>query len=153
MADMASDLHDIRDRDDIVALCREFYSRGFRDELLGPVFVDVARLDLDTHLPVICDFWETVLLDARNYRGGAFAPHVRLHQQVPLTRRHFDRWLAIWHATVDDLFTGQVAEDAKFRATRVADAFHGRLSQPDVGPVYAYRQPGQAGPGAGAAAD
>lgn len=130
---------DIGDRNDIERLVVEFYTRAFRDELLGPVFVDVAKMDLQAHLPVMVQFWSTVLLGERSYRGGAFAPHVQLHAQVPLTRRHFDRWLAIWHRTVDDLHEGDVATDAKERATRVADAFHGRLNQPGATPLYAYR--------------
>lgn len=125
---------DISDQDDIHALVVEFYGRAFRDELLGPVFVDVAQLDLEAHLPRITAFWETVLLGARSYGGGAFAPHVRLHQQVPLTRDHFDRWLGIWTSTVDELFDGEVAEAAKRHATRVATAFHARLKQPDADP-------------------
>jgi hemoglobin len=88
------------------------------------------------------EFWSTVLLGERSYRGGAFAPHAELHAKVPLTRRHFDRWLAIWHATVDDLFEGAVATNAKDRASRVADAFHGRLSQPEATPVCVYRYAG-----------
>jgi hemoglobin len=132
------DLHDIRTRDDVTTLCTEFYERAFADELLGPVFIDVAQLDLASHMPTIVDFWETVLLGARAYRGGAFAPHAQLHAKVPLTRRHFDRWLAIWFATVDRLFAGEVAEDAKFRASRVADAFHARLEQPDLDQQYFY---------------
>ena len=132
---------DISNRIDITRLCSEFYERAFADELLGPVFVDVAKLDLDEHLPTIVDFWETVLLGARSYRGGAFAPHARLHMQVPLTRRHFDRWLAIWFATIDRLFAGEVADDAKFRAQRVADAFHARLEQPGLDQQYFYAPP------------
>jgi hemoglobin len=135
-------LVDITDAESIRLLVTEFYSRAFRDELLGPVFVDVAQMDLDAHLPVMVEFWSTVLLGARSYRGGAFAPHARLHAEVPLTRRHFDRWLAIWRSTVDDLFAGAVAEDAKQRAAAIADAFCGRLMQPARGPVCAYRYAG-----------
>lgn len=125
------DVADISTREHIRTLVVAFYGRAFRDELLGPVFTDVAQMDLDAHLPVMVEFWSTVLLGTRSYGGGAFLPHMQLHRQVPLTRRHFDRWLAIWRATVDDHFTGPVADDAKLRAERVADAFHDRLTQLD----------------------
>ena len=137
-------LVDITDAAGIRRLVTEFYTRAFRDELLGPVFVDVAQMDLDAHLPVMVEFWSSVLLGARSYRGGAFAPHARLHVQIPLTRRHFDRWLAIWNVTVDDLFVGDVADNAKLRAAAIADAFCGRLTQPARGPVCAYRYAGPA---------
>ncbi len=135
---------DITTRDDIRRLVVEFYTRAFRDELLRVVFVDVAKMDLEAHLPVMCDFWGTVLLGERSYRGGAFAPHVRLHEQVPLTPRHFDRWLAIWTRTVDDLFAGDTATRAKERATQVARAFSDRLERPTSAPVCAYRYAGPA---------
>jgi len=135
---------DIASRDDIRRLIFEFYTRAFQDELLRIIFVDVAHMDLDEHLPVMCDFWSTVLLGERSYRGGAFAPHVHLHEQVPLTAQHFDHWLTIWYATVDDLFRGETAETAKDRATNVAHAFHDRLNRPTGGPVCAYRFSGSA---------
>ena len=125
---------DIATRADIAKLVVTFYGRAFQDELLGPVFVDVAKLDLDEHLPTMCDFWETVLLGARSYGGGAFVPHAHLHAQVPLTRQHFERWLAIWTHTVHDLHHGPVADEAIDRAQRVASAFHGRLWRGLEGP-------------------
>lgn len=127
---MASDtqqLTDIDTRADVLVVVTEFYERAFRDELLGPVFVDIAQLDLATHLPQITDFWETILLGAQSYRGGAFFPHAMLHQKVPLTQAHFDRWLAIWDATVHQLHDGPRADAAVAHAQRVAGAFHGRL--------------------------
>jgi hemoglobin len=122
-----SAMRDITNRADIANLVVTFYGRAFHDELLGPVFVDVAQLDLEAHLPTMCDFWESVLLGARSYGGGAFVPHAHLHARVPLTQQHFERWLAIWTNTVRGLHTGPVAEDAIARAQRVATAFHGRL--------------------------
>ncbi|MCZ4497387.1 MAG: hypothetical protein JWM25_1972 [Thermoleophilia bacterium] len=120
---------DITNRDDIAHLVTTFYGRAFQDELLGPVFVDVAQLDLAAHLPTMCDFWETVLLGSRSYGGGAFVPHAHLHAQVPLTRQHFERWLMIWSSTVRELHAGPVADDAIARSERVATAFHARLWQ------------------------
>ncbi|HSD80582.1 MAG TPA: group III truncated hemoglobin, partial [Solirubrobacteraceae bacterium] len=91
------------------------------------IFVDVARLDLGTHVPVITSFWETVLLGARSYSGGAFRPHAALHARAELRAGHFARWLVLWRTTVDELFAGERAELAKAHAERVAAAFHARL--------------------------
>ena len=68
---MESALADLHDRDDVYTLVSELYRRVFTDDLLGPIFVDIARMDLDHHLPIICDFWETVLFGARLYRRNA----------------------------------------------------------------------------------
>lgn len=129
---------DIASRDDISSLIVEFYTRAYRDELLQPMFVDVAQMDLAAHLPVMCDFWTTVLFGARIYHGGAYAPHARLHALSPLTSRHFERWLAIWERTVDDMYAGDVADTAKDRARSIAQAFHARLTNPARSPVSGY---------------
>jgi hemoglobin len=118
---------DIADRADISRLVTEFYRRAFADDLLGPVFVDIARVDLSAHLPVMCDFWETVLLRAGRYRRNALRPHVVLDAEVTLTPAHFARWLALWAATVDERHAGEKAELAKVQADRIAGSISRRL--------------------------
>ena len=120
---------DIATRDDCERLVRAFYERAFLDDMLGPVFVNVAKLDLDTHVPRITSFWETVLLGARSYGGGAFIPHYELDQLTPLTPQLFDQWVSLWSDTVDERFAGPVATDAKRRARLVASAFSSRLEE------------------------
>jgi hemoglobin len=121
------DPRDIEDRADCERLVRAFYGRALEDPLIGWLFVDVAKLDLDAHVPVIASFWETILLGGQSYAGGAFRPHAALHARAPLRAAHFERWLVLWRATVDELFAGERAELAKAHAVRVARAFHGRL--------------------------
>ena len=106
---------------------RAFYSKALEDPVIGYLFTDVARLDLEAHVPVIAAFWETILLGARTYGGGAFRPHAALHARSPLRAGHFERWLALWRETVGELFAGPRAELAKAHARRVAQAFHARL--------------------------
>ncbi len=118
---------DIEDRADCEALVRAFYGRALSDPVIGFIFVDIAHLDVEAHVPVIASFWETILLGARSYTGGAFAPHAALHARVPLRSGHFQRWLTLWRATVDELFAGPRADLAKSHAERVARAFHDRL--------------------------
>ena len=119
---------DIENREDCERLVRAFYARALVDPIIGFLFTDVAQLDLEAHVPEITSFWETVLLGVPSYRGGAFRPHAALHMRVPLRRAHFDRWLVLWHETVDSLFAGERAEMAKAHAVRVARAFHSRLT-------------------------
>jgi hemoglobin len=120
-------VRDIEDPADCERLVRAFYGRAFEDPLIGWLFADVAKLDLEAHVPVISAFWETILLGAQTYAGGAFRPHAELHMRAPLRAAHFERWLVLWHTTVDELFAGERAELAKAHADRVAHAFHGRL--------------------------
>jgi hemoglobin len=118
---------DIETRADCERLVRAFYGRALEDPIIGFLFVDVARLDLEAHVPRITSFWETVLLGAQSYAGGAFRPHALLHAKAPLRRAHFEQWLSLWTSTVDELFAGERAELAKAHARRVAAAFHQRL--------------------------
>jgi hemoglobin len=118
---------DIETRDDCERLVRAFYGRALTDPVIGWLFTDVAQLDLESHVPQITSFWETILLGARSYGGGAFAPHAALNARARLRAGHFERWLWLWQQTVDELFIGGRAQLAKSHAVRVAGAFHSRL--------------------------
>jgi hemoglobin len=124
----SAELRDIAGREDIAALLTDFYGRAFDDDLLGPVFVDVARMSLAEHLPVMCDFWQTVLFRSGQYRANALAPHLRLHRKAHLTPAHFERWLTLWRATVDERHAGAKADLAKLQATRIAGAMSRRIT-------------------------
>ncbi|MBB4660484.1 group III truncated hemoglobin [Conexibacter arvalis] len=118
---------DIVERDDLERLVRRFYGQALHDPVIGHLF-EIAQMDLDAHVPTMVDFWQTIVLPIPAYRRSAFAVHVALHEQEPLTAEHFDRWLTLWNQTVDELFAGERAELAKARATRVARAFALRLA-------------------------
>lgn len=124
---MAPELHDIESRADVERLVRAFYGRALTDDMIGYLFVDIAKLDLEAHIPEITDFWDTILLGGQSYRGGAFRPHAALNAQVRLRSGHFERWLQLWRRSIDELFAGPRAEQAKAHALRVARAFHSRL--------------------------
>ena len=118
---------DIETRADCEQIVRAFYGRAMADPIIGFIFTDVAKLDLEAHVPRITSFWETILLGAHSYGGGAFRPHAQLHTRIGLRDGHFARWLQLWNATVDELFAGRRAELAKAHARRVAQAFMRRL--------------------------
>jgi truncated hemoglobin YjbI len=124
---MGSELPDLHDRADVERLVRTFYLTVFEDPLIGPIFTDVAHMDLEHHLPIMCDFWETVLFRAGLYRRNALALHVALNAKRALTLADFERWYAIWTATVDSLFAGEKATLAKVQAERIAGSIHRRL--------------------------
>ena len=123
----SGDLRDIETRDDVETLVRAFYGKALTDPIIGFIFTDVAKLDLEEHVPQITAFWETILLGAESYRGGVFGKHADVHLKVGLRRGHFERWLQLWFGTVDELFRGERANLAKVHALRVGQAFHHRL--------------------------
>lgn len=123
---------DLADRADIHALLSKFYGRVLDDDLLAKPFTEVRAKGLDSHLPVMCDFWETMLLQARLYQRSALEVHRVVHHNHPLDHRHFLRWLTLWLDTVDVMFSGPVAEQAKTQGRRIAWAMHRRLTGGDV---------------------
>jgi hemoglobin len=131
----APDRPDIATRADVERLVRAFYGKAMSDPVIGWLFTDVARLDLEAHVPQIASFWETVLLGVKSYSGTPFEPHARLHAKANLRAGHFGRWLALWIETVDELFAGERAELAKAHALRVAQAFHRRLQSYPAPPL------------------
>lgn len=134
-------LHDIRHRDDIAHLMTEFYGRAFEDVVLGPIFTEIAHMDLEAHMPIMCDFWETVLFQAGLYQRNAFNVHLHLHRLEPLTPMHFQRWLDIWEETVDRLFAGPKAIQAKMQANRIAGSISRRLERTVDGELISIRTP------------
>ena len=121
-------MRDIADRADVRDLVVGFYRSAFADPLIGPIFTDVAHLDLARHLPIMCDFWETVLLGAGAYHRNALQVHFELHALHPLGAEHFDRWLALWDAAVDERYSGPIADRARLQAGRIAGSMQRRLA-------------------------
>lgn len=137
---------DLADRTDVEALLRRFYGRVMLDDTLGEPFAELRNTGLDSHIPVMADFWETALFRAGLYRGSALHAHRRVHERTPLSGRHFVRWLTVWTDTVDEMFQGPAAERAKIQGTRIAWAMHRRLTgtdTPELDALIARRTRGQ----------
>lgn len=120
-------MQDITNRSDVEQLVSQFYSKALTDDVIGYLFTDVARLNLEHHLPIIADFWEMVLLGSQTYQKNPIPAHVALNRKSPLLPEHFVRWLHIWQQTVDELFIGNVAEQAKIRATSIATVMQTKI--------------------------
>jgi hemoglobin len=115
--------NDIATREDIDALMASFYARAMSDPVIGYLFTEVAGLDLDHHLPVIGDFWESTLFAAGNYSRHGRNPlliHAALDRKSPLEPHHFQRWLTLFSETVDASFAGPRADFAKQRGQAIA---------------------------------
>jgi hemoglobin len=110
---------DIQSREDIFLLMRQFYKKLLADESISYLFTDVAKINLEHHLPVLVDFWDSILFQSDTYRKNAMQPHMDLHQKSPLKKTHFDTWLKYFFETVDELFEGEKAFMAKERAKSI----------------------------------
>lgn len=125
---------DIIDSADVDHLIATFYARVMPDPIIGFFFTEIARIDLDQHLPIIGAFWQQQLfgnanVNAPRYRGELFAKHRDLHLRAALTADHFHRWLSLFRTTVDELFAGPRADIAKQRAERIAGSMQVALAE------------------------
>ena len=88
---------DLATRADVEALLRRFYGQVLVDDILAEPFAEIRVNGLESHLPVMCDFWQTVLFRAGLYGGSAVRAHQPVHDRHVLTARHFLRWLKLWN--------------------------------------------------------
>jgi hemoglobin len=110
---------DIESRADIEQLMIAFYEKVKQDVTIGFIFNDVVKMDWPHHIPVIVDFWETILLDNPVYKKNAMEVHYDLNKKVSLQKEHFESWMKLFTSTVDELFEGKVATLAKVRAQSI----------------------------------
>jgi hemoglobin len=118
---------DLDSPEEIAEMVRRFYQDVTQDDLLGPVFNDVAAVDWNEHLPKLAAFWNRALLGIEGYAGNPFRAHALINQRSPFTQAHFDRWLELFHDAVELGWTGPMAERALALAHNVARVHAGQL--------------------------
>ncbi|HRP32101.1 MAG TPA: group III truncated hemoglobin, partial [Agriterribacter sp.] len=111
-----SEVKEILNLDDIKKLVDTFYAKVRENDLLAPVFNERIQDRWPQHLEKMYTFWQTLLLDERTYFGAPFPPHAGL----PVNHEHFNQWMQLFTQTVDELFLGEKAEEAKWRAGKMA---------------------------------
>ena len=114
---------DIATLEDIKLLVDTFYSQVQIDDFLGPIFNEKIGNRWPEHLEKMYRFWQTILLEVHTYSGSPFPPH----KQLPVSKEHFDRWMELFTQTTDSLFTGALADEAKFRAKNMAEMFNYKI--------------------------
>jgi hemoglobin len=110
------DKKDISCQEDIELLVNTFYDKVRRNKLLFEVFDPIIKDGWKPHLQKMIGFWSTLLLYTRQYKDDPLLKHLPLH----LNKEHFKIWLSLFNDTVDDLFYGVIAENAKKRAFSIA---------------------------------
>lgn len=114
---------DILSLEDVKLLVDTFYGKVRNDELIGPIFDERIQDRWPEHLAKMYTFWQTVLLGEHTYYGSPFPPHARL----PVEKEHFERWLSLFSETLKELFTGEIAEEAMWRANKMAEMFQFKI--------------------------
>lgn len=114
---------DIQSKDDIKLMVDTFYDKVNNDEMLSNIFNDFAKVDWDKHLQIMYNFWNTLIFGGRAYKGSPFDKHVPL----PVDKQHFDRWIELFNANLDEHFSGETTESIKTRAKTIALTFQYKL--------------------------
>jgi len=103
-------MKDIQTKEDLTFLMREFYSKMLVDETIGYIFTEVAKLDLEKHLPSLTNFWENMLLKPNGYKKNVMDIHLKLNALEKLQPVHFEQWLFLLDKTVRENFKGEKVE-------------------------------------------
>ena len=111
---------DISSRKDIENVMQAFYKKALQNPHIGIFFTEIAQINLEDHLPHICDFWEQQLFYTGNYKKNVLQIHQHLHNKKALKKNHFDTWLRLFTTTIDANFKGVKAELMKTRAISIA---------------------------------
>jgi hemoglobin len=106
----------------IKILVSHFYQSVQHDELLGPIFNDVAKVDWAHHIELICQFWNSIMLKTNEYHGSPYMKHVILGEKVELTEAHFARWLMLFQQAAFKYLPEQEAHLIVTRATMIANS-------------------------------
>ena len=122
-------MKDITSRNDIELLVNEFYKKVLKDELIGFIFTKIVQLNWEMHIPIICDFWESVLLDNIKYKGNPILKHIALNKKVNLKNEHFERWLLLWQNTIQANFLGKTAEEAIKKANMMGNLMRYKIEK------------------------
>jgi len=119
----------IETREDIRELVENFYSKVKKDDIIGEIFNDVLVFRWDTHIPIMIDFWESVLLGTGSYKGNTMRVHIELNKVHPLTPEHFERWKKLFFETLDAHFIGPVVDEAKSRVELMEALMQTKIAQ------------------------
>ncbi len=117
------DVKEIISLDDIKKLVDTFYNKVRSDGFIGPIFNERIQDRWPQHLEKMYTFWQTVLLGEHTYFGSPFPPHANL----PVSHQHFEKWMELFTKTIDELFSGEKANDAKWRAGKMTELFESKI--------------------------
>jgi len=101
----------------ITQLVHDFYRDVRTDPLLGPVFEKALHGHWDAHLQRLVDFWSTVALGTRSFRGDVFGKHMVLEG---VTAAHFAAWVGLWQQHTNRLFAPEAAHELQVAAHGIA---------------------------------
>lgn len=113
-------MKDITTIEDIELLVNTFYKHVEKSEI-GFFFNDIAKVNWEKHLPKMYVFWRSLLFADVKFDGNPMGAHFPINEKMAMEKHHFETWLTLWKATVDELFSGEIADSAKTKAENIAN--------------------------------
>jgi hemoglobin len=101
----------------LAELVQRFYTKVRQDPEIGPVFNSQVQ-HWDEHFDTLAKFWSSVMLTSGQYKGNPMAAHTKLADMIQMPM--FDRWLALWKETTEEIFAPEQAALLQGRAQRIA---------------------------------
>ena len=120
---------DLGNIEDIKLLIDSFYKKVIVDPTISHFFTEVVKISWEKHIPIMYSFWDTVLFGTMTYKGNPMIKHIELDKKEHLNKEHFAQWIKLWEETIDDHFSGAIAEKAKQKAESIEILMLNKIEQ------------------------
>ncbi len=121
---------DLDSEENICTFVDAFYSKVLADEVLKPIFIDGAKINLRTHKAIIVSYWKKLLLGDKSYNRHTMNIHRAVHKDSPFTEEAFKRWLYLFIQTAEENCRGPFSQRAVNIASSIAKNMQGSLLNP-----------------------
>lgn len=118
---------DIKSRSDVELLVNSFYSKVKTDKSIGYFFTDIVNVNWESHIPIMCDFFENILFYTGKYSGNPMNLHTHLSQIKTIEKKHFNRWVKLFSTSIDELYEGEKATLLKNKVINIASLMQKRI--------------------------
>lgn len=133
---------DLDAEEEVAEFVTRFYREIAQDDRFHHYFEALAHVDWHAHTAELTDFWRGLLFgDPHREADDVIEAHRWLHDAAPFDTVLFDRWLEVLDTTLDEGWTGPVAELARKRGHGYAWAMAKRLTGADLRATRGPREP------------
>ena len=113
-------------KENLNRLVISFYAKVLKDDLIGPIFIDVLGKDLKSekwkaHIELLTNFWASIALGDFTYNGSPFAPHVQFRDRLSI--KAFEQWLKLFFETLNTIYEPKIAQLFLSRSKNIAGNF------------------------------
>ncbi len=103
-----------------------FYTRVLKDDLIGPIFIDILGKDLKeqkwkAHIELLTNFWASLALGEKEYKSSPFAPHIEFKERLSV--KAFEQWLKLFNETLNSIYHPQIANQFLAKSKTIAGNF------------------------------